>query len=47
MLLKKSVAKAEYATIESKSAAIRINVAPAGGFLNRHTLKIFFQHYRP
>jgi hypothetical protein len=36
MVLKKSIAKAQYATIESKSAAIRFNVAPAGGFLNQN-----------
>jgi hypothetical protein len=35
ILLKKSVARAENATIESKGPAIRINVAPTTGFLNQ------------
>jgi hypothetical protein len=35
MLLKKSVARADDATIESESHAIRINAAPATGFLNQ------------
>jgi hypothetical protein len=35
MLLKKSVARAEYAPIESRRAAFRINVARWPGFLNQ------------
>jgi hypothetical protein len=35
-VLKKSLARAEHATIESKRAAIRISVAPTGGFLNQN-----------
>jgi hypothetical protein len=35
MLLKKSVARADYATIESRGPAFRINVALAADFLNQ------------
>jgi hypothetical protein len=35
MLLKKSVAGAVYATIESRRSAIRIEVAPSTGFLSQ------------
>jgi putative ABC transport system substrate-binding protein len=50
-VLKKSLARAEYATIKSRRVAIRISVAPTAGFLTQNCaatpLKIFFQHYRP
>jgi len=50
IVLKKSVGKAEYATIESKRSAILMEAALATGFLNQNcaaaSSKSFFQHYR-
>jgi hypothetical protein len=51
MLLKKSVTRADYATIESRRPTIRLQrCASDWNFeskLRAGTLKIFFQHYRP
>ncbi len=51
MLLRKSVTRTEYATIESRRPVYRINVAPPAGLfeikLRCDTLKIFFEQYRP
>jgi hypothetical protein len=51
LLLKKLIARGDYATIESNGAPIRIGFCANGQLfeskLRLHPLKIFFQHYRP